>query len=358
MLESMVSAGTPVPLVAGTTINAVFGPGGTISGSDGCNQYSGSYMVTGTQLQVGPNLASTLMACEPPVMDQGSTYLRILVSPASWQVAGDRLTIQSGQSILVYVKWVPTVQTTAPPIISPAGSWDLTSMTYMSGGSSVTVMPAGQVNAIFGDDGTVQGYAGCNGYGGLYSTNGSSMTVTDVISTLMSCGNQLDTQETAYLAILRAAARYENTGSQLTIYDSQTPGSKLVYKPGTAKPVTVPAAIVGSWTLAGMERGGISLTLASGVTTTAIFAENGDLSGSGGCNQYNGAYVLSGSNAIAIGPLATTRMFCPDPAGSQETSYLAILQKATRWEVNPTSGGLTLREGGNTGNTLSYVKNT
>jgi heat shock protein HslJ len=355
MLESMVSAGTPVALVPGTSITAVFGPGGTISGSDGCNQYSGSYMVSGSQLQVGPNLASTMMACEPQVMDQASTYTRILMSPASWQVAGDRLTIQAGQSILVYVKWVPTVQTTVPPVVPPVGSWDLTSMTYMSGGSSVTVMPAGQIYAIFGPDGKVQGNAGCNDYSATYTTNGSSMAVSGTIKTTMSCGGQLDTQEKAYLGILSAAARYENTGSQLTIYDAQTPGSKLVYKPGTATANPVPTAIVGTWTLTSMEKSGTSITLATGVNTTATFAAGGALSGNGGCNQYSGAYILSGTSAIAISPLATTKMFCPDPAGSQESNYLAILQSAANWEVSGTSGKLTIRTAG-TGNSLVYTR--
>jgi heat shock protein HslJ len=105
-----------------------------------------------------------------------------------------------------------------------------------------------------------------------------------------------------------------------------------------------------------MTKGGTDITLAAGVVTTATFTKEGALSGSGGCNQYNGAYVLSGSSAIAVGPLATTKMFCPDPAGSQETSYLSILQKSVQWEVNPTSGKLTLREGGNNGNSLTYTK--
>jgi heat shock protein HslJ len=360
VLESMVSAGTPVTLVQGTTITAIFGPDGRFSGSDGCNQNSGTYMVSGSQLQVGPNLASTMMACEAGVMDQASTYSRILVSPATWQVNGDRLTIQDSRSgILVYVKQVPTpVPTTAPPVMSPVGSWDLTSMTYMSGGSSATVMPAGQINAIFETDGKVGGYAGCNDYSAGYTTNGSSMTVSGIIKTTLSCGGQLDTQERAYLGVLGTAARFENTGTQMTVYDAATPGSKLVFKPGTAKINPVPAAIVGTWTLTGMEKSGTSLTLAAGVKTTATFAADGALSGNGGCNQYSGKYILTGTSAIAISPLATTKMFCPDPAGSQETSYLALLQNAATWEVSSASGKLTLRESGNTGNSLVYSKAT
>lgn len=356
VLESMVSAGTPVALVPGTTITATFAQDGKFSGKDGCNQNSGTYLVSGSQLQVGPNLASTMMACEPQVMDQAGTYTRILVSPATWQVSGDRLTIQSALGILVYVKQVPTVTTTAPPVMSPVGSWDLTSMTLVSGGSSVTQMPSGVINAIFGTDGTVGGFGGCNDYSAGYSTNGSSVDVGDIISTKMSCGNQLDTQERAYLGILGAAVRFENTGTQLSIYDDQTPGSKLVFKPGTAKASPVPTAIVGAWTLASMEKSSTSMTLSSSVTTTATFTVDGKLSGNGGCNQYSGTFVLTGTSAIGISPLATTKMFCADPAGNQESNYLAILQNAATWEYSDVSGKLTLREGGSTGNSLVYAK--
>jgi heat shock protein HslJ len=229
-------------------------------------------------------------------------------------------------------------------------------MTYMSQGSSATATPAGQIFAVFGSDGTVQGFAGCNDYSALYTTNGSSMSVSGMINTLMSCGNQLDTQERAYLNVLQSAASFQNTGTTLTIRDAQTPGSQLVYKPGTAKASPVPAAIEGKWTLTGMTKSGNAITLASGVNTTATFGIDGKLSGNGGCNQYSGEYILTGTSAIAISPLATTKMFCPDPAGSQETTYLALLQSAATWEFSDVSGKLTLRTAGNSGNTLVYIQ--
>jgi heat shock protein HslJ len=361
VLESMVSAGTPVALVPGVSISETFGPDGRISGTDGCNQHSGTYMVSGSQLQVGPALASTMMACELQVMDQASTYTRILVSPATWQVSGGRLTIQAGQSILVYVKQVPTAPTTAattaPPVLSIVGSWDVTSINYQSGGSSVTKSPPdAKIYAIFGSDGTVQGFAGCNDYAAGYTTNGSSMTVSDMIQTLMSCGNVYDTQERAFLAILGAAARFENTGTQLTIYDASTPANRIVFKPGTEKAVPVPSAIVGTWSLTAMNKNGVALTVAPGVTTTATFGTDGKVSGNGGCNQYSGEYILTGSSAIAIGPLATTRMACPEPAMSQETYYLSIFQNAVKWEYSSTSAKLTITDGTSNKNTLVYAK--
>lgn len=67
---------------------------------------------------------------------------------------------------------------------------------------------------------------------------------------------------------------------------------------------------------------------------TALFGAAGNISGSAGCNSYTGAYTTSGTNGIAVGPLATTRMFCGD-AGvmDQETAYLTLLQTVVSYEV-------------------------
>ena len=70
-----------------------------------------------------------------------------------------------------------------------------------------------------------------------------------------------------------------------------------------------------------------------GIELTALFDEQGQLSGSAGCNNYTAAYEVEGGN-ITIGPAATTRMMCSDPEGimDQETEYLAALEMAASYE--------------------------
>jgi putative lipoprotein len=62
---------------------------------------------------------------------------------------------------------------------------------------------------------------------------------------------------------------------------------------------------------------------------------NGTASGSAGCNDYTGSYELKGS-AITVGPLATTRKSCSDPAGlmEQEAQYLSELQHAEAFSLD------------------------
>jgi heat shock protein HslJ len=360
VLESMTSAGAPVALLPGTTISATFTGVGLLSGSDGCNQYSGSFTLSGSQIQVSPTLASTMMACEPAVMDQAQAYTRILIGQSSWMVSGDKLTIQdtaTGKNILVYGKPVPPT-TTMAPAPSPVGSWDLTAMTIVKDGSSVVQNPSGTIYAVFDKDGTVAGSGGCNQFSGTYTTTGSTIAVKDVITTLMSCGNQLDTQERAFLMTLEDVSTFENTGTGLTMTTRSTPPGKLVFAAGTAVATPVPPALVGNWGLTKMTKNGVAITPVSGVQPTALFTADGAISGLASCNQYSGGYVLTGSSAIGIGPLATTRMMCPTDVMTQETSYLGILEKAATWEVPAATGALTITDSTSSKNTLVYKKIT
>lgn len=61
---------------------------------------------------------------------------------------------------------------------------------------------------------------------------------------------------------------------------------------------------------------------------TVVF-EPGSVSGSTGCNRYNGT-VDQGEEAtsLVIGPLTTTRMACPEPVMAQEHAFLERLEKA------------------------------
>lgn len=61
---------------------------------------------------------------------------------------------------------------------------------------------------------------------------------------------------------------------------------------------------------------------------TLTFAD-GRVSGSTGCNTVSGAFTQNG-DGVTFSPMAVTQMACPDPVMSQETSFLAALNKVAR----------------------------
>ena len=96
------------PTLAGTTINAIFGDDGQVSGSAGCNRYFASFNVTGTSLSIG-TAGSTKMACGTPgVMQQESAYLSLLGQAKTYTIKGDRLALADvkGTPILTFAKSV------------------------------------------------------------------------------------------------------------------------------------------------------------------------------------------------------------------------------------------------------------
>ncbi len=98
-----------------------------------------------------------------------------------------------------------------------------------------------------------------------------------------------------------------------------------------------------SWVVHEMTVDGTKIQPIDSAMPVANFVE-GTVSGVAGCNSYSGSYTIDG-DAIRIGPLAATLMFCEQPEGAmdQETLYLRLLQEADGYRVSDDT--LTLLQG-------------
>src|SRR5690606_18023132 len=85
-------------------ITLTFGSQGRISGSAGCNNYNGGYVLEGETLTIGPNIAATMRACiAEALMRQEQTFLQTL--PAMTKATIDEtgaliLSNEEGQTLL------------------------------------------------------------------------------------------------------------------------------------------------------------------------------------------------------------------------------------------------------------------
>ncbi|HUV48950.1 MAG TPA: META domain-containing protein [Actinomycetes bacterium] len=80
--------------VVGSTLTAIFTPD-QVSGSSGCNTYTGGYTIDGTTLKIGP-LASTMKACEDQaVNDQEQQFLAALEASTTFDQTGNILTLKA-----------------------------------------------------------------------------------------------------------------------------------------------------------------------------------------------------------------------------------------------------------------------
>jgi heat shock protein HslJ len=94
---------------------------------------------------------------------------------------------------------------------------------------------------------------------------------------------------------------------------------------------TDPASLEGTiWNLVEIDGEAVP----EGSTPTLEFGEANEVSGMGGCNRFTGGVEL-GEGTITLGPLASTRMACPDEAITElETAYLLALEGAETWSTD------------------------
>ncbi len=74
-----------------------------------------------------------------------------------------------------------------------------------------------------------------------------------------------------------------------------------------------------TWTIVMTDQ----LPVLEGIQTEVRFAD-GRVSGTAGCNRFNGSYSVA-SNVMTFGPMTSTRMMCPEKQMAQEAKFLALL---------------------------------
>lgn len=89
-------------LVAGTSIDLTI-TDGSVSGSAGCNSYNGAatFDTETGDMTLGPDIISTMMACDQPIMDQEKKYLDALVRVTSYQMAREELLLKDADGVVV-----------------------------------------------------------------------------------------------------------------------------------------------------------------------------------------------------------------------------------------------------------------
>jgi heat shock protein HslJ len=77
---------------------------------------------------------------------------------------------------------------------------------------------------------------------------------------------------------------------------------------------------------------------------TIAFDDQGTVTGTGGCNTFNGEVTIDGSD-LSVGPLASTQMACEEDISTQEAAFFTALQDVTSYTVD-NEGRLVLQDGG------------
>jgi len=168
-----------IDVLAGSTVTAQFADG-RVSGTSGCNTYTGAAVVNGSKLQIGP-LASTMMFCNEPegLMDQESAFLAGMQNAALFKTADGKLEIYdvNGQLILSFEEMQAT------SLVGP--EW--TVLMYNDTNAITSTILGTTITANFSEDGVLSGSAGCNNYTTGYTVDGNNIKIEPAATTRKMC---------------------------------------------------------------------------------------------------------------------------------------------------------------------------
>lgn len=198
--------------VEGTTVPTLdFSDDAKVSGSTGCNRFSGKFTQKGAEVQIalGP---MTQMAY---TSDAATTQEKEIIAALSEtrQAAHDTKTLilrdSSGKVLLSYTS--VSAQLTGT-------SWKVLGV---NNGKQAVVSSAltEKLTLEFGSDGHVSGNGGCNTFRGSYTQDGDNVKISDLASTMMGCEPDVAELETQYLKALEASTKATRSGNDLELRD-------------------------------------------------------------------------------------------------------------------------------------------
>ncbi len=185
---------------------------GSVSGSTGCNDFSGTYTVDGDALtiELGP---MTQKACTDTALQaQEAAIVERLPKVASYAATDDGLTLsdESSAALLIYA-----VNDTA----LAGTSWAATGVNNGKDAVSSTAL-TDKLTAVFGPDNILSGSGGCNTFTAEYTVAGSDgLQIGAIASTRMACADDVMQLESEYFAALGNTVSYKISGDSLTLRD-------------------------------------------------------------------------------------------------------------------------------------------
>jgi len=235
----------------------------------------------------------------------------------------------------------PTAEPTPAPSEEPAQASSLEGVTWQVTGyrnlQGKPAAPEGKAILTF-QNGQLTGNGGCNSFYASYTLDGAQLTiVTQDGSPPIVCDDVTMAREQAILADLNEVASYAVKDGQLSLFNSDS----VLLLSLTAQAAPTLDGVV--WKATNINNGREAVVgLIEGAEITAIFAGDGSLSGSAGCNNYVASYTVDGDK-LTIGVVTNTMMFCADPEGvmEQEAAYLAALGTVATYSIR--DGVLELR---------------
>lgn len=199
------SAVTGYDLVEGSEITMNF-LDDAVSVNAGCNMMNGGFEITDGTFTAG-QFASTMMACEQPLMDQDMWLSGFLASSPSIALDGSTLTLSGGDTTITLDEIEPTALVGTTWTVTGTLATEAISSVPMDSTASITIA----------DDGSVAVDTGCNTGSGSVEVTDTTLAFGPIVSTLIGCEPELAALEASVLAVLQGEVTYEISGDTLSL---------------------------------------------------------------------------------------------------------------------------------------------
>lgn len=197
--QSVTEDGVALDLVENTQLSLRFYESPRVVASAGCNSMDANYEVEAGTFVVS-NGGTTEMGCDPALHEQDDWYFGFLGSSPSITIDGDELVLDSGTTRIEYLD-----QEVATPDLELAGpTWTVD--TIIEGDAASNMDWSDPATLMFGDDGTVEIFTGCNTGSATYEVDEAEITFADLTVTEEGCNDDAAAQlETVVLEVLGGA---------------------------------------------------------------------------------------------------------------------------------------------------------
>jgi heat shock protein HslJ len=206
----------------------------------------------------------------------------------------------------------------------PNGTWTLA--TWTENRQTQSLLPKQAVTLKFSED-KVSGVASCNNYQGFVKwLSQTNVQVSSLSTTRKLCRPNVMNQERRFLKALQSAQSVTLTNNQIKVQYKAGQGiGELVFNTAQGSKNTTPKSSLQNtnWTL---TRWSLGNTVNRPLDTTQVTAKFGSdrITGSAGCNQFQGSYSQT-EQRLTVKDLIATEKGCEPSLMKQETAVLAAL---------------------------------
>ncbi|WP_137724351.1 META domain-containing protein [Prescottella subtropica] len=232
--------------------------------------------------------------------------------------------------------------TAATTTASPADA--LWGRTFLSTSVTGTAIPGGgPFEVAFPERDRIAMSAGCNRGVGSVDLSGGTVKAGPIATTMMACPGDVAAADTWMADVFAATPAWTLTNDVLTL---SSPG--VTIELADKKTTDPDRPVIGTtWTVDTLISADaiMSSQAIETAAATLTIGQDGQVSGSSGCNRFSGP-VTVGDSTITFGPLASTKMACADEAVAEvERSVLHVLDGEVTYAVDGPTMRLTKADG-------------